>query len=104
MIPNRVLDRIRDGAGVYYVKGAINECWPWLKSVGSHGYPQIGWWQDDHSVMVLAHRTMWISRHGKDVPAGYEVDHRCFNVMCVNPTHLRLLTIAKNHALHRKVA
>lgn len=44
---------------------------------------------------VVAHRVSYMWAFG-DIPAGYEVDHTCFNRSCVNPDHLRLLTHQEN--------
>ena len=35
------------------------------------------------------------------IPAGYHVDHICFQPACVNPAHLRLLTAEENSRLQR---
>lgn len=90
-VPDRVLERLRNGAGVYYEQRGPDECWPWLKSVGSHGYPQIGWSGGEPRTMVTAHSAMYIAIYGVVPPDGVEVDHTCHNVICMNPRHLREL-------------
>lgn len=67
------------------------ECWPWSRSVGSHGYGQT--W--DGITVRLAHRVAWSLTHGP-IPEGMTVDHICRNRRCCNPAHLRILTNLDN--------
>lgn len=45
--------------------------------------------------MVYAHRYAFEREHGP-IPEGVEVDHTCWNRVCVNVEHLRLATHAEN--------
>jgi len=72
-----------------------SECWPWLLSVGSHGYGQ-GW---DGTTVVLAHRLTWLAHFGI-IPDDMTIDHLCRVRRCCNPSHLRLLTNEENGRLN----
>jgi hypothetical protein len=72
--------------------GDPDECWPWLKSVGSHRYGQT--W--DRVTVRLAHRVAWALHHGRQVPDGMTIDHECRNRVCCNPAHLRPMTNIEN--------
>jgi hypothetical protein len=78
------------------------DCWPWLKSCGSHGYGQT--W--DKVTVRLTHRVAWTLTYGP-IPEGMTVDHECRNRRCCNPNpgHLRLKTNVDNatdNGNHRK--
>lgn len=95
-IPQRVIDRIWDHVDI----GESDDCWPWLLSVGSHGYGQIGWGVGDgKSTMTTAHRVVWVATYGP-IPVGMTVDHNkdtgCLGGICCNPYHLRLRTNVEN--------
>src|SRR5699024_1501027 len=47
--------------------------------------------------MVYAHRYAWEEAFGP-VPAGMEIDHACWQELCVEVSHLRLATRAQNNA------
>jgi len=90
-----VLDRVMSRVD----RRGADECWPWLMSVGSHGYGQIGWWVGSgQSTMMTAHRVVWIAHNGP-VPDDLVVDHVCHNRVCCNPAHLRLLSDSENARL-----
>lgn len=72
-------------------RGPNDVCWPWKKSVGSHGYGQT--W--DGTTVRLAHRVAWELEFDR-IPPGLTVDHRCFVKRCCNPGHLQLLSNAEN--------
>lgn len=72
-------------------RGEDDDCWPWTKSVGSHGYGQT--W--DGVTVRLTHRCAWELTNGR-IPEGITVDHICRNRICCNPAHLRLLTNKAN--------
>lgn len=70
-------------------------CWEWVKSKSMHGY---GWFQvRDKSVVIVktAHRAAWLMYRG-GIPKGLHIDHLCRNRACVNPFHMRLLTMTEN--------
>lgn len=90
MIPERVLERVRA-----FSQGSPVDCWPWPKSVGSHGYGQIGWYVGPNSTMTTCQRASWEAFRGP-IPEGLTVDHECRNRVCWNPGHLRLLTNEEN--------
>ena len=66
-------------------------------SVGSHGYPQIGWHDRTlgRSVMTLVHRVIWEGAFGA-IPEDMTVDHMCKRRTCCNVAHLRLLSNFEN--------
>jgi len=66
------------------------DCWLWTGYLNHAGYGAFF----DHG-RTLAHRYAWEMDHGP-VPNGMAVDHICFVRACVNPAHLRLLTISEN--------
>lgn len=66
-------------------------CTVWTGAICPRGYGK-RWFR---SKWQLAHRVAWIETKG-DIPAGLTVDHLCFNTLCVNPDHLRLLTLSDN--------
>jgi hypothetical protein len=68
-------------------------CWEWMasKAQNGRGYGSI----NINGKMTPAHRFSWELANGV-IPDGMEVDHICFNMGCVNPAHLRLVTRAEN--------
>lgn len=75
------------------------DCWNWTAYVMPLGYGQFG---RATGVKVLAHRLSYELANGP-IPSGMEVDHRCFNRICVRPEHLRLTTHKQNNE-HRQGA
>ena len=69
-----------------------DECWPWLRAVGNHGYGITY----DGVASRLAHRVAWTLHHQRQIPEGDTVDHVCHVRTCVNPAHLRLLSNVDN--------
>ena len=67
------------------------ECLVWTGSPDSSGYGslRVG------GRSKFAHRYAWEQAHGP-IPDGLTVDHLCFNTLCVNVGHLRLLTRSEN--------
>lgn len=71
-------------------------CWNWIKSCGSHGYGNAY----HEGKFILAHRLSYILFKGA-IPPHYEVDHLCFNTLCVNPAHLEAVTRITNQIRKR---
>lgn len=89
--PARVIERVRSKVTTDPATGCLISTY----SVGSHGYAQVGWYENGSTRMTLCHRVAWISEHGP-IPAGLTVDHTCKQRRCVNVAHLRLLTNYEN--------
>lgn len=64
-----------------------DECWLWQGATLPNGY---GYFHNKYP-----HRMAWEFANGP-VPEGLRVDHRCHNVTCVNPSHLRAVTQKQN--------
>lgn len=65
-------------------------------STASHGYAQIGWYDDDgRRYGTLCHRAVWTLVNGQ-IPDGMTIDHVCKNRRCVNIDHLRMLSNFEN--------
>jgi len=70
-------------------------CWNWTASLNTSGYGQIGS-GGQFGRPHLAHRVAYELEVGP-IPEGMQVDHLCFNRICVNPAHLRLVTNKQNN-------
>nr|WP_275792666.1 HNH endonuclease signature motif containing protein [Prescottella equi] len=53
-----------------------------------------------HGIGKLAHRCAYESFVGP-IPDGMTVDHTCFKPACINPDHLRILSLSSNAAAQR---
>lgn len=73
-------------------KDAPGGCWEWTAGATSKGYGAIG----TGGRVKSAHRFSWELTNGP-IPDGMAIDHRCANRRCVNPGHLRVLTVAQNN-------
>lgn len=64
------------------------DCWIWTGDQDSKGY---GIWRVKGKERTGAHRKIWTLLVGP-IPLGYDIDHRCFTPLCVNPDHLEPVT------------
>ncbi len=66
-------------------------CWIWSGTITPSGYGYLNIKQKN----IRAHRAVLIL-NGIEIPEGLVVDHLCKNRICVNPEHLRIVTVAVN--------
>lgn len=71
-------------------------CWQWTGPTSGHsgrgkGYPRMSL----NGQTVAVHRVMFVCEFGY-VPSKKQIDHKCRNRLCVNPSHLRMVTHKKN--------
>lgn len=71
---------------------ADGDCWVWIGSQ-IKGYGAV--WAGEERRAARAHRVVWELLIGP-IGEGLTIDHRCLNKLCVNPTHLELVTPAEN--------
>lgn len=64
-----------------------NGCWIWRGIVKPDGYGQFS--------RTGAHRVAYMLSVGP-IPDGLEIDHLCFQILCVRPDHLEAVTHAEN--------
>lgn len=69
-------------SGVVQVPGI--SCWMWIRSYGSHGYPQV---RVGHTVMTVA-RAVFLACHDEPLGPHEEARHTCDWPPCCNPDHL----------------
>jgi hypothetical protein len=72
-------------------KGDGSGCWIWTGPKNHRGYGRYG--------RRMAHRYAWEQQHGP-IPGKLTVDHKCRNIVCVRPDHLRLMSRAANSSLN----
>ena len=68
-------------------------CWLWIAGTSNRGYGNL--WDAGRGLTVSAHR--WAYEHWRGtIPEGLVIDHLCRVRRCVNPLHLRAVTIDEN--------
>lgn len=94
-LPERIRARIdTDGPIPKEPHTPVNgQCWLFQGYHIALGYPYTSLNGKDSP----AHRVIFHLATGQDV-AGFDVDHRCRNVGCVNPNHMEAVTHAENQA------
>lgn len=80
----RFMDKVSKGEGK-------DDCWLWSGGKDRNGYG--AFWYVDNT--YGAHRIAYLFFKGR-IRNGNEIDHRCKNVGCVNPAHLRQTSKHKN--------
>lgn len=68
-------------------------CREWQGAVTQSGYGHL---RRGKSIDWLAHRYAWFLTHGSLPPEGMDLDHLCRNRLCVNPSHLEVVTHREN--------
>ncbi len=72
------------------IEKQANGCWDWLAGTrDGYGY----FWNG--SYMTNAHRFSYELLRGS-IPAKMTIDHLCRNRVCVNPSHMEIVTIKEN--------
>lgn len=71
----------------------VGECLIWTGGKTNNGYGKI--YKRGAATNVYVHRMAWELANGP-IPAGAEIDHTCWNRLCVEPAHLRLVAHKQN--------
>ncbi len=66
-------------------------CWKWVGGVPHAGYGQV----QRMGKYLGAHR-LFYERFKEKIPKGMFIDHLCRNTICVNPSHMEVVTPAEN--------
>lgn len=66
-------------------------CWTWTGCIDTNGYGQMMVGRKRH----LVHKLAYLNMVGPIAP-GLELDHLCFNRLCVRPDHLEAVTKREN--------
>lgn len=68
------------------------DCWEWTAAKRPGGYGQF---KLKNHKQAAAHRIAYELTNGP-IPEGMQIDHICHNPGCVNPKHLRMVTVKQN--------
>lgn len=77
-----------------------SDCRVWTACIDRRGYGRILIRVEGRSYTRMAPRAAYETWVGP-IPDGLTVDHVCFQPLCVNPAHLRLLTRSENSRYRR---
>lgn len=88
-----------------YLRKILNRCdyvdgcmiWPGAKA--TDGYPVC--YRDGNS-NVKVHRFVWKTHNREQIGTGLVIRHNCDNILCINPSHLQIGTVADNNDDIRK--
>lgn len=83
-----------------YVEKLPNGCWFWT-GARSRGKGNRKWYGSFRlgKTTVRAHRFASEALSGHECPPGHHRDHECCFSLCVNPSHIKVVTHAKNQEL-----
>jgi hypothetical protein len=84
----------------YLPDGLDQGCWLWQGRRSPSGYGVMAATVKGRVVSHNAHRWSWLLYRG-DIAEGLHVDHICRVPLCVNPSHLQLLTPEQNNERRR---
>ena len=81
-------------------------CWLWLGRVEPNGYAKIGVYEGGGRANERV-RNYWVHRVAYEtfcgpIPAGMDVDHRCYLPLCINPGHLEAVPKYVNQHTRRR--
>ncbi len=83
----------------------MGDCLVWTVNVDPDGYGWVyfpGWAANALGATVQGpHVFAYAVHHGLEMPLGGHVDHECFNRLCCNPNHLRLISAVENDGQRR---
>lgn len=89
----------REDARFWEKVDASGDCWEWTAAYCGSGNPygnfRVGSMREGTRRHVKAHRWAWEHLVGP-IPEGMFIDHLCYNTLCVNPDHLRVVTHREN--------
>lgn len=78
------------------VRPDLGHCRIWTGALTTKGYAKLG---TSRKVPVEAHKAAWEILYGP-IPDGYQLHHLCEVKLCIEASHLALLTSTEHQALH----
>jgi hypothetical protein len=78
------------------INRAESGCIEFIGAKNRDGYAKMNFRHEGEHVQLYAHRVFYTLATGREVPANRVLDHVCRNRCCVNPAHLRVVSIATN--------
>jgi hypothetical protein len=76
----------------------LYDCWIWVGGTNSWGYGSM--WVSKTESRKAVHRVLYQLVFGP-LPQEMLLHHDCENTRCVNPSHLRALTVKEHNHIHR---
>lgn len=94
----KLLDKIFSNCTEVDYGGEYGPCWEWQGSHSGEGRGgQYGRFSFEGKTASV-HRTIWATIFGP-IPPRKQIDHKCCNRICCNPSHLQLTAHKKNQKL-----